>query len=111
MSTPHPIRFTLVTGNFLPDFSATGQLLTELAVGLRKLGCEVWVYTSQPAYGAQGRSPSFEVHEGVEIRRVFSTQLDKNQRIGRTLNAVTFFVSVFWVLLWRRNRGPLLIVS
>jgi len=110
---PAPVRFgvTIVTGNFHPDFSGTGQLMTSLAVGLKALGCDVWVYTARPAYGAVGPSPSFEIQKGVEIRRLFATQLDKNVPMGRMLNAVTFFVSAFWVLLWRRRRGPLLIVS
>jgi glycosyltransferase involved in cell wall biosynthesis len=110
MSEGKPLHVTLVTIHFHPDYSATGQLLTELAVGLEGMGCRVSVFTARPTYANRPVS-RFEVHEGVEIHRVVSTHLDKNSHIGRVLNAGTYFVAVLGALLWRRHRGPLLIVS
>lgn len=111
MAEARRLPVTIVTGNFHPDFSGTGQLMTDLALGLKARGCDVRVFTARPAYGALGKVPGLEVREGVQIRRLFATQFDKNVPMGRALNAVTFFLSALWVLTWRRNRGPLLIVS
>jgi glycosyltransferase involved in cell wall biosynthesis len=110
MSEDKRLHVTLVTSHFHPDYSATGQLLTELAVGLDGMGCEVSVFTARPTY-ANRPVPRFEVHEGVEVHRVISTSFDKNLPIGRIFNSCTYFLSVSWGLLWRSQRGPLLIVS
>jgi len=110
-SNNNTVRVNIVTQYFYPDFAATGQLLTELAVGLARMGCEVSVYTTQPSYGSRERAKRSEVYEGVRIVRVFSTQFDKNVKVGRIINSVTFFSAVLFALLIRRISGPLLIVS
>lgn len=101
----------IVTHYFYPDFAATGQLLTELAVGLAKMGCDVSVFTTHPSYGSRERSKRYELYEGVRIHRLLSTQLDKNVKAGRIINSLTFFLSALLALLVRRASGPLLIVS
>ena len=106
-----PLHVNIVSIYFYPDLSGTGQILTDLAIGLRRMGCEVDAYTSQPTFGSRRRVSRFEVHEGVRIHRVPATQMNKDAPVGRVLNSITFFVSVLWVLLTKRTKGPLLIVS
>ena len=105
------VRVNIVTHYFYPDYAAAGQLLTELAIGLRRMGCDVSVYTTQPSYGSRERTKRSEVYEGVKIYRLRSTQLDKNVKLGRILNSVSFFFSALMTLLLRKTSGPLLIVS
>lgn len=111
MATPKAPRVNIVSSYFHPDLSGTGQILTDLAIGLTRMGCEVHAYTTHPTFGSRERLPRFEVYEGIRIHRLSSAQLDKDSRGGRVLNEVTFFVSALWVLLTRRTAGPLLIVS
>ena len=108
---PGALSVTIVSQYFHPDFAATGQLLTELAVGLRRMGCEVFVCTTQPNYGPSQRARRYEIFEGVSIRRVFSTRLNKNTFAGRVLNSITFFASASLLLLTRPVSGPLIVGS
>jgi len=101
---------TILTQYFYPEIAATGQLLTELAVGLKNRGCEVRIITGQPSYTGGGKLPKREVYEGVEIRRVWNTSLDKNKKTGRLLNYVTFVISATLATLFSK-KTPLLIVS
>jgi glycosyltransferase involved in cell wall biosynthesis len=96
---------------FYPDYASTGHLLTELAVGLSRMGCKVNVYTAHPTYRSRERARKSEVYEGVQVYRLPSTQLDKNSKLGRILNSVSFFISALVALLLHRTSGPLLIVS
>ena len=111
MESPPRVRLTIVTAHFHPDVAATGQLLTELATGLVEMGCDVSIFTTHPTFGPRGHTPAFEIYQGVRVHRVFSTRLDKNSRVGRALNAGSFFLSVLSALLVSRGRGPLMIVS
>jgi glycosyltransferase involved in cell wall biosynthesis len=101
----------ILTLYFYPDYASTGHLLTELAVGLSGMGCKVTVYTAHPTYRSRERAKKSEVYEGVQVYRLPSTQLDKNSKVGRILNSVSFFISVLVTLLLHRTSGPLLIVS
>lgn len=100
-----------LTQYFYPDITATGQLLTELASDLTKLGLYISVYTSQPNYAIKKKMPKYEIYEGVNIIRVPSTKFSKDSKIGKILNSLTFFISIFFKLLFSRNCAPLLIVS
>jgi glycosyltransferase involved in cell wall biosynthesis len=105
------LRVNIVTLYFYPDYASTGHLLTELAVGLKRMGCDVTVYTAHPTYRSRERARKSEVYEGVQVYRLPSTQMDKNVKLGRILNSVSFFVSALVTLLFHRTSGPLLIVS
>ncbi len=103
---------TIVTQYFHPDESATGQLLTDLAVELEKLGCDVSVVTGFPSYwGEEKEITENEELENVEVKRVFNTQLDSKERLGSIVNGLSFYLSAFKKLLGSRSEKPLLIVT
>ena len=64
----HPLELTIVSQYFYPDFGAEGQLMTDLALGLRKMGCEVTVLCTQPSYAFRDRAPRAEVHHHRRLR-------------------------------------------
>ena len=106
-----PVHLTVVSQHFFPDLASTGQLLTELAVGMHKLGCSVFVLTARPSYTSEGQILRSDSIEGVVVRRLPSTHLDKNRAVGRIINGMTFFLSAFFALLSRPSNEVLFIVS
>jgi glycosyltransferase involved in cell wall biosynthesis len=94
-------EFLLVTEYFHPDTASTGQLMTELAVGLRQRGLDVRVLTSQPNYhsGDNERQPYRDVHEGVPVRRIKAPQVRQASLARRLCNWAIFDVWVAAVLL------------
>lgn len=102
---------TLVCQYFYPETAATAQLLTELAVELQKSGIQVWVYSAQPSYHRRDKLPKSEVYQGVHIRRMCSTQFDKNRLWGRLLNGFTFSLAVLFRLLFSRKHKVILATS
>jgi glycosyltransferase involved in cell wall biosynthesis len=105
-------KITILSQYFYPEVASTGQLMTELALGLKERGCDVRIVTGQPSYikgvdKLQGK----EIYQGVEIKRTWNTRFDKNKKVGRILNLCSFFISTFVFLLFTKEKRPLLIVS
>jgi glycosyltransferase involved in cell wall biosynthesis len=99
-------EYVLVTEYFHPDTASTGQLMTDLAVGLQERGLDMTVYTSQPNYhsGENERQPTVSTHEGVLVKRIRAPQL-RQSSIGRRLfNWFVFTVWMFLALLVSRPR-------
>jgi glycosyltransferase involved in cell wall biosynthesis len=96
---------------FYPDVASTGQLLTELAVGLKKKGINVNVITAKPTYAGKLDAPKKEVYKSVGIRRLRAIRMDKNSKKGQIFNSVSFFVRAFFHILFSGSKIPLLIVS
>ncbi len=104
----HTLR--LLSLYFHPDIATTGQLLTDLAVGLTEKGISIQVITAQPTY-EKNIAARNEIYKGIAITRVWSTQLNKNSFFGKVVNSVSFFLSALVSVLVSRDRSPLLIVS
>ena len=97
---------------FYPEVASTGQLLTELAEDLVKYGCKIKVYTGKPSYyGNIKEYKKREIYHGIEIYRLFNTTLNKNSKLGKILNSLSYFISIVFKLLSSKDRYPLLIVS
>jgi len=94
-------EFVLVTEYFHPDTASTGQLLTDLAVGLQDRGLDLTVYTSQPNYhsGDNERQPRVTEHNGVTVKRIRAPQLRQNSFVRRAFNWIVFTVWMLVVLL------------
>jgi glycosyltransferase involved in cell wall biosynthesis len=97
-------EYLLVTEYFHPDTASTGQLMTDLAVGLRKRGLNLSVYTSQPNYhsGKNERQPTRSTHEGVPVRRIRAPQIRQSAILRRLLNWGLFTVWMTALLLFER---------
>ncbi|WP_348611535.1 glycosyltransferase family 4 protein [Halobaculum rarum] len=94
-------EFLLITEYFHPDTASTGQLITDLAVGLRDRGLDLRVLTSQPNYhsGDNEKQPQNTVHEGVPVKRIRAPQLRQSSLVRRLFNWGIFTVWMFFVLL------------
>jgi len=113
MKTPpsvQPLRLTIVTQFFPPDFAATGQYMDELATHLGDMGMDVHVFTGQPSYAFEvAEAPAEEQRGRVHITRSSFLRDRSRQMTGRTLSSLAFCLHAFWHLLQRRHRGDLIL--
>ncbi len=91
-SAPQP-NIVILNQYYVPDVASTGHLLHELAVTLAREGVNVSVLTARPSYGPPETwqpCPYRETINGVRIRRMWTTRLNKDRLSGRALNYLTF---------------------
>lgn len=106
------VKVSLITLYFYPDKASTANLLTDLAVGLKEMGCEVKVYTGRPSYwGDKSRVRRRELYKGVDVHRVLNTQFDTRKKIGMISNGITFFTLMFFKLILTEKDRIFLIVT
>lgn len=104
-------KVLFLTQYFYPEVATTAQLLTELAVELRKFELEVAVFTGQPSYRKTKKLPRKEDYRRVCIQRLFNTRFNKDKTFGRVANSLTFFFSALLRVLFTRRDKTLFIVS
>ena len=96
---------------FYPDVASTGQLLTELSLGLAGKDIVVEVITAKPTYAGKLHAPKKEAYNGINIRRLKTTRFNKNTKGGQIFNSISFFARTFFYLLFKSNKKPLMLVS
>jgi colanic acid biosynthesis glycosyl transferase WcaI len=93
-----------------PDDSATAQLLTDLTIDQARRGRRPVVLTSRQLYReAKARLPGGEVSSEVHYIRLWSTAFGRDRLLGRALDYLSFYLSVFLHLLFRLPRGATLV--
>jgi colanic acid biosynthesis glycosyl transferase WcaI len=91
-------RIIFLNRYFYPDHSATSQILSDLAFHLAGAGQDIHVVTSQQIYdNPAARLPPNEMVRGVQIHRVATTRFGRSNLIGRGLDYLSFYWS-----MWRR---------
>src|SRR5262249_47315329 len=79
---------------FWPDVVATAQQLTRLAQGVTERGHKVTVVTARRGYDdLHLLFPAREKWQGIDIIRVNSISLGKNNRWRRALNFASFMIA------------------
>ncbi len=103
-------RLWVVTELYYPEVTSTGYYLTKIAEGLAD-DFDVKVLCGQPNYNAKGtKAAVHQIHNGVEIFRLFGTTLDKNVILFRLINMVTFGISVLLKSLLRFRKDDMVLV-
>jgi glycosyltransferase involved in cell wall biosynthesis len=106
------MTFLLLNQTFHPDLSATGQYLSDLALGLTQKGHEVTVITARRAYDSPRlKFPRKEVWHGVSILRVASTGFGKKTKCGRVIDALSFLLSCILHLFLSPRPDVLLVLT
>jgi len=100
-------EYLIVTQYFHPDTASTGQLITDLAVGLEQRGLNMSVLTTQPNYhsGDHDKEPRKTTHEGVAIRRIRAPQVRQSSLVRRAFNWIVYSVWMSIALLISRTDG------
>ena len=94
------MNILLLTDHFYPDLSSGGRLLTDLSRSLAKRGEGVHVITTYSRYNTKEAGPPRENFNGFLIERVPSFKFSRGNIIGRSLNELSFCLSVFWRVLF-----------
>ena len=97
---------------FYPDHSATSQILSDLAFHLAATGQDIHVITSQQIYDEPAaRLPSNEIVRGVQIHRVATTRFGRSNLIGRGLDYLSFYWSMWRRVVSLAKRGDILVAK
>lgn len=103
-------RLWVITELYYPEDNQTGYYLTRIAEGLAE-DFDVKVICGQPNYAARGTfAPKREVHENVEIFRVWGTTLDKDVLFFRLINMLTLGAAMFFKSLLKIKSGEKVLV-
>ncbi|MBF8270906.1 MAG: putative colanic acid biosynthesis glycosyl transferase [Magnetococcales bacterium] len=99
-------RIIFINRYFHPDHSATSQLLSDLAFDLASHHAEVHIVTSRmriddPSAGL----PPFEQVNGVLVHRLWTTHFGRYTMVGRLMDYLTFYFSLFIKLLFFVRKG------
>jgi glycosyltransferase involved in cell wall biosynthesis len=97
-------EYVLITEYFHPDTASTGQLMTDLAVGLQERGLDMTVFTGQPNYhsGENEKQPRISTHENVFVKRIRAPQVRQSSLPRRLFNWFVFTGWMFVALLVSR---------
>ncbi|OHD13756.1 MAG: hypothetical protein A2086_13495 [Spirochaetes bacterium GWD1_27_9] len=94
----------ILTEYFPPSFASTGQLLEELAFTLGK-HFEIEIVTPiKKGYFQEESKP-------YKVKRFSLPRFNKNNKIGRALNGILFFIRTFFYILFKPKNSTLFIVS
>jgi glycosyltransferase involved in cell wall biosynthesis len=94
------MKILLLNQCFYPDVAATGQYLTDLAVGLSERGHSVTVITSDRGYDDPSRRFARREHwRGIRIIRIRSLSPGKEARWRRAVNFASFLMMLALRLL------------
>jgi colanic acid biosynthesis glycosyl transferase WcaI len=93
-------RIIFLNRYFYPDHSATSQILSDLAFHLAAAGQDIHVVTSQQIYDDPAALlPPNEIIRDVHIHRVATTRFGRSHLIGRGLDYLSFYWSMWrWII-------------
>ena len=96
---------------FVPDHSATSQLLADVASNLASCGYDVQVVTSRQLYDdPKARLPPQAFIKGVAVHRVATTHFGRSQLVGRAIDYLSFYASA-WRMLSRLTQPQDVVVA
>lgn len=97
---------------YSPDHSATSQLLTDLSEYLVCEGLDIHVVSSRQLYeDASARLNSYEIINGVKVNRIYSTQFGRDKLVGRSIDYLSFYISVLFFLILNTNRHDIIVAK
>jgi glycosyltransferase involved in cell wall biosynthesis len=103
-------RLVFVNRYFLPDHSASSQMLTDLARSLSAGDYEIHVICSRQLYADPlARLARAADWEGVQIHRCWSAHFGRDRLLGRGIDYLSFFLSATVAMMKWVRRGDVLV--
>jgi glycosyltransferase involved in cell wall biosynthesis len=107
-----PVKLSIVTQFYPPDYAATGQFIQELATQLQRQGMHIHIFTGQPGYAFQtDAAPPLEFADKILIRRTRTSRMWPKRIRGRALNGLMFCLRSGLHLLKACWRGDILLIT
>lgn len=97
------IDLNIISRDFFPDNSPVAGQITELTEDLASSGFNLTVYCGKPFYYYKGNTAD-KRWEGIRIRRIWTTNFDKDIIPLRLINELIFSISLFLYLLFTKPR-------
>jgi colanic acid biosynthesis glycosyl transferase WcaI len=108
----HAMKLVILNRYFHPDESATSRMASSLGFGLAERGWEVHAVSSRQLLGEpQTNLPRRERIDGVTLHRIWTTCFGRRNILGRAMDYLTYYISVFFWIFWFTRRGDVLIVA
>jgi colanic acid biosynthesis glycosyl transferase WcaI len=105
-------RLIFVNRFFCPDHSATSQILSDLAYYLADAGRDVHVVASTQLYDdAKAVLPVSEIIHGVHVHRVPSTGFGRNALLGRSIDYISFYRSMWQCLVTLAQQDDIIVAK
>jgi colanic acid biosynthesis glycosyl transferase WcaI len=105
-------RLIFVNRFFFPDHSATSQILSDLAFHLASAGRDVHVVTSTQIYDdPKAALPASEIIDGVHVHRVPSTNFGRSGLLGRSVDYLSFYRSMWQCLTVLAEPGDIIVAK
>ena len=106
-------KIIFVNRFYCPDQSATSQLLTDLTTKLDfDSNVEIVVITSRRVMSDPNICLNAEdIVDGVNVKRVYTTNFGKKVLIGRLLDFFFFYITSFFMLLRIANKNDVVVVK
>lgn len=106
------MKKTLILSEFFyPDKSSTPKVLTELAEDLVKNNMDVEVICANHSYKENLKLSKKEFYNGIKIRRINSSNFNRDSKLGRIINYMSFTANLFVKLLFSNKYDSILVVS
>jgi len=106
------VRLVFVNRYFFPDYSATSQILSDLAFALAERGEEIHVVTSRLSYDDPlALFPAREHLRGVTVHRVWTSRFGRKSLTGRLVDYFTFYPWAFFVLFRILRNGDVVVAK
>jgi colanic acid biosynthesis glycosyl transferase WcaI len=105
-------RLIFINRYFFPDYSATSQILSDLAFHLADLGKEVHVITGHQLYDdPSAHLPSEQTIRNVNIHRVAATRFGRANLLGRGTDYLSFYASTWRAVMRTAQNCDILIAK
>lgn len=107
-------RVALLCQHFYPEMISTGMHMTELALGLGKLGWEIVVYCAQPSLSLDSENPEVPEemkYHGIKILRVSSIGSHSRGFIWRLFSAMSYLASSAFITFRKHREYDVLLIT
>ncbi len=106
-------RLYIINQHYYPELASTAQVFQEIAEYFVTIGYDVTVVAGLPFYhdGISVEYSSIKELNGVKIKRLWNTTFKKSSFLGKSINLLTFQISLLGFTLFRINSSSTVMVG
>jgi len=105
-------RIIFINRYFYPDYSATSQILSDLAFYLSSQGFNIEIVTSRQKYdNPEAELNKVDVVNGVRVNRIKTTRFGRKNLFGRSIDYLSFYLSTAFYLLFNLHKNDIVVAK